>query len=143
MRFSIGGGVLLGFGILGGGHADTPDNDADQHPPGAATVPGEVLADWRAQDGIEVGTTCKDAITAIVGELKTKAAGLQLQLQQREKVPLADPRWEQLYRDAGVRRRAVRLRTLLTKAPRIVFTQHYDLGGSHYAYTDGQSAAQH
>jgi len=26
---------------------------------------------------------------------------------------------------------------------RIVFTKHYDLGGSHYAYTEGQSDAQH
>jgi hypothetical protein len=31
---------------------------------------------------------------------------------------------------------------LLRKSPRIVFTKHYTLGGSHYAYTEGQSDAQ-
>jgi hypothetical protein len=35
-----------------------------------------------------------------------------------------------------------RLKELSKKAPRIVFTKHYDLGGSHYAYTEGLSDAQ-
>ena len=39
-------------------------------------------------------------------------------------------------------RRAMRLRVLLEKAPRMVFTKHYNMGGSHYAYTEGQSDAQ-
>jgi hypothetical protein len=39
-------------------------------------------------------------------------------------------------------RRAIRLRLLLEKAPRMVFTKHYNMGGSHYAYTEGQSDAQ-
>jgi len=39
-------------------------------------------------------------------------------------------------------RRDLRLRTLAAKAPRMVFTKHYNLGGSHYAYTEGQSDAQ-
>ena len=39
-------------------------------------------------------------------------------------------------------RRAVRLKTLRATAPLIIFTKHYNLGGSHYAYTEGQSDAQ-
>jgi len=39
-------------------------------------------------------------------------------------------------------RRLIRLHSLLQKAPRIVFTKHYNMGGSHYAYTEGQSDAQ-
>ncbi|MCF7954841.1 MAG: hypothetical protein K9M75_03465 [Phycisphaerae bacterium] len=40
-------------------------------------------------------------------------------------------------------RRDLRLKHLTAKAQRIVFTKHYDLGGSHYAYTEGLSDAQH
>jgi len=39
-------------------------------------------------------------------------------------------------------RRLVRLQMLLEKAPRMVFTKHFNMGGSHYAYTEGQSDAQ-
>ena len=34
------------------------------------------------------------------------------------------------------------LRSLLDGTPRLVFTKHYNMGGSHYAYTEGQSDAQ-
>ena len=53
-----------------------------------------------------------------------------------------DPRWRALYlRSCGLRR-AKRLAPLLRRWRRIVFTKHHDLGGSHYAYTEGQSDAQ-
>jgi hypothetical protein len=39
-------------------------------------------------------------------------------------------------------RREQRLETLIKRYPKIVFTKHYNLGGSHYAYTEGQSDAQ-
>ncbi len=39
-------------------------------------------------------------------------------------------------------RREMRLRLLVAKAPRLVFTKHHNMGGSHYAYTEGQSDAQ-
>ena len=47
-----------------------------------------------------------------------------------------------LYVKACEARRALRLRPLREKAPRVVFTKHYIMGGSHYAYTEGQSDAQ-
>jgi hypothetical protein len=50
--------------------------------------------------------------------------------------------WLNLYVDACRRRRAQRLRVFSAQVPRIVFTKHYTLGGSHYAYTEGQSDAQ-
>ena len=40
-------------------------------------------------------------------------------------------------------RRRLRLKSLESKALKFVFTKHYDLGGSHYAYTEGLSDAQH
>jgi hypothetical protein len=39
-------------------------------------------------------------------------------------------------------RRTARLKTLAAHGGQIVFTKHYNLGGSHYAYTEGQSDAQ-
>ncbi len=53
-----------------------------------------------------------------------------------------DPAWLNLYADACRLRRAERLRPLSSRVPQFVFTKHYTLGGSHYAYTEGQSDAQ-
>jgi len=47
-----------------------------------------------------------------------------------------------LYFKACEARRASVLKPLLEKCDSIVFTKHYNLGGSHYAYTEGQSDAQ-
>lgn len=47
-----------------------------------------------------------------------------------------------LYVKACHRRRENRLKPLLKRWTKIVFTKHYNLGGSHYAYTEGQSDAQ-
>jgi len=57
-------------------------------------------------------------------------------------VPSTDPAWLELFAKACQQRRARRIGVLLAQAPRIVFTRHYNLGGSHYAYTEGQSDAQ-
>ncbi|HIJ52657.1 MAG TPA: hypothetical protein HPP66_05825 [Planctomycetes bacterium] len=54
-----------------------------------------------------------------------------------------DQRWLNLYVEACERRRWIRLRPLLKKCKKIVFTKHFNMGGSHYAYTEGQSDAQH
>lgn len=39
-------------------------------------------------------------------------------------------------------RRQIRMQVLQAKAPKIVFTKHWNIGGSHYAYTEAQSDAQ-
>jgi hypothetical protein len=52
-------------------------------------------------------------------------------------------RWLDLYLRAAVLRREIRLRNLRRQYPRWIFTKHHTLGGSHYAYTEGQSDAQH
>ena len=46
------------------------------------------------------------------------------------------------YIKACQERRDTRLKTLKEQFPKIVFTKHFDLGGSHYAYTEAQSDAQ-
>ncbi|TET96051.1 MAG: hypothetical protein E3J26_01805, partial [Candidatus Zixiibacteriota bacterium] len=51
-------------------------------------------------------------------------------------------RWLDLYIRACEKRRGIRLQPLLRKSRKIVFTKHYNIGGSHYAYTEAQSDAQ-
>lgn len=63
------------------------------------------------------------------------------QLQEAGVSP-ADPGWLEVYEDACFHRRAARLRAFADLVPRFVFTKHYTLGGSHYAYTEGLSNAQ-
>jgi len=60
----------------------------------------------------------------------------------RDKASLNDRRWLNLYVKACEKRREIRLQPLLRECKRIVFTKHYNIGGSHYAYTEGQSDAQ-
>jgi hypothetical protein len=137
MRYWIGCGVLLVVGVLAGaGRSSAPEHGQD----GRATA--DVLADWRLQDGLEAGKSYKEAVGTIIGDLKRDGDELRSQMEKLEKIPADDKQWEHLYRDACMKRRGARLGTLLKKAPRIVFTKHYDLGGSHYAYTEGQSDAQ-
>ncbi|MBN2024592.1 MAG: hypothetical protein JW809_17570 [Pirellulales bacterium] len=145
VRHAIGWGVLVALGLVAGARGETTSHDPEHGPVEAAVadLPGEVLADWRAQDGVERGTSYREAIGAIVEELATGGDDLRARLVELDNVGPDDPRWERLYRDACIKRRAARLRTVQEKTPRIVFTKHYDLGGSHYAYTEGQSDAQH
>jgi hypothetical protein len=56
--------------------------------------------------------------------------------------PRSDPRWLALYDKVCEQRRAQRLKTVRAQAPRLVFVKHFNMGGSHYAYTEGQSDAQ-
>ena len=53
-----------------------------------------------------------------------------------------DPRWLNLYVKVCEQRRAVRLKTVLARSPRIVFTKHQTIRPSFFAYTEGQSDAQ-
>ena len=46
------------------------------------------------------------------------------------------------YIQDALQRRNERLKTLKETFPKILFTKHFDLGGSHYAYTEAQSDAQ-
>ena len=52
------------------------------------------------------------------------------------------PRLLSRYAELCEARRKMRLSSVTAKVPRLVFTKHYNLGGSHYAYTEGQSDAQ-
>jgi len=56
--------------------------------------------------------------------------------------PGNDARWAESYLGQCESRRAERLRPHGEMLKQVVFTKHFDMGGSHYAYTEGQSDAQ-
>ena len=113
-----------------------------------------IVADWILQDAGADAAKCFQAdrgadvesrmVAKVVGELggADKALGAEATQLADAGAPGKDPRWRALYVKACEARRAVRLRPLAGKHRRIVFTKHYDLGGSHYAYTEGLSDAQ-
>jgi len=127
-------------------------------PAAEAKTPGatenDLVHDWTLQDN---GNSVKGCFTPKTGaQVESKmlarvleelgAAGKafagEMDRLVSQSVPGSDKRWRDLYVKACRARRAERLRPLLAKYPRIVFTKHYNLGASHYAYTEGQSDAQ-
>ncbi len=57
--------------------------------------------------------------------------------------PADGQQWAELYLDTAVMRRAACLGPHRDVLRRVVFAKHFLMGGSHYAYTEGQSDAQH
>ena len=102
-----------------------------------------IVEDWRRQDGVSQEDAYDQTVKRIVRGLDN-SNDLQTAITRLERggVSPHDDRWKDLYLQGCARRRAGRLARLLQKAPQFVFTKHHDMGGSHYAYTEGQSDAQ-
>ncbi len=104
-----------------------------------------VVADWIAQDRLDAGGRLRiEGIAEAIGALGPAGGLLRARYDElrRGAVPADDPRWADFYLAAAHQRRQSRLEPYLGQLCRVVFTKHYDLGGSHYAYTEGQSDAQ-
>jgi hypothetical protein len=84
-------------------------------------------------------------IGKVLAELGSKERKLAADFEQlcRSNAAPNDEQWLNLYIEACERRRGIRLQPLLSKCKKIVFTKHFNMGGSHYAYTEAQSDAQH
>jgi len=113
-----------------------------------------VQMDWMIQDnGLDLTKWLKatdtgnetSMIKRVLLELGDAAKPFQDNLDSlvNGKVPGNDRRWLDLYVNACEKRRAMRLRTLLQIAPKIVFTKHHIIMPAFFAYTEGQSDAQH
>jgi len=106
----------------------------------AGEPPPEVVADWLLQDKLPaLGKLTKPALKPVLDALGDAAADLREELEDAE---LAGTPVSEVYLKACERRRRRRLEPWLERIRRVVFTKHYDMGGSHYAYTEGQSDAQ-
>jgi len=115
---------------------------AEGEPP--EPVPKAVAADWADQDELyERGKLRPPAVRECIAELGRAGVELDREYAVLRTAPRVDlKRWLRLYHAACRIRRERRLGPYRDRIRRIVFTKHYDLGGSHYAYTEGQSDAQ-
>ncbi len=111
--------------------------------------------DWCLQDlGADFGpwlsvstlpAAARKATARVLAELGEAGRDLRDAFDQlvNEPTSVEAVHWLQLYLHAAEARREIRLRTLRQQYPYWIFTKHHTLGGSHYAYTEGQSDAQH
>ncbi len=83
-------------------------------------------------------------IEEAIKELGDSGQALRQELDQLTHAPSPgnDRRWLELHAKACEQRRQQRLRTMLAKAPRVIFTKHRTIRPSFFAYTEGQSDAQ-
>ncbi|MGB2809804.1 MAG: hypothetical protein WBC22_18845 [Sedimentisphaerales bacterium] len=114
-----------------------------------------IQCDWVNQDygmdfhrwfGNDTSTDIERKIIGkVLAELGSEGKKLAADFEQlyRSNVPSSDQQWLNLYIEACEKRREIRLQPLLRKCKKIVFTKHFNMGGSHYAYTEAQSDAQH
>jgi len=111
--------------------------------------------DWCLQDaGPDFGrwlsasaasATARQAADKAIAELGADGSDLRNDFDHlvSQSAPAELGQWIELYLRAAGLRRETRLRNLHRQYPQWVFTKHCILGGSHYAYTEGQSDAQH
>lgn len=100
---------------------------------------------WRALDGGKEAEALRAAAEHALAEIGDEAGGLKREWGMLPRPGEGDGPGAQLldlYVRLCERRRTLRLQPLLARAPQVVFTKHFTLGGSHYAYTEGQSDAQ-
>lgn len=86
----------------------------------------------------------RQMIERVLKELGDAGCALQPRLDALTQAAASpeDVAWLNLYAEACQLRRAQRLQLAKNCVPQFVLTKHYTLGGSHYAYTEGQSDAQ-
>ncbi len=101
----------------------------------------EIVADWLLQDG---GLSI-DTVRRIIDELGEAAGKLRDNYEKLSKsnVSPEDPALRALYLAACEKRRELLFEPHLEEMRRVVFTRHFNFGGSHYAYTEGMSDAAH
>ncbi|MBT3375433.1 MAG: hypothetical protein HN742_14575 [Lentisphaerae bacterium] len=120
--------------------------------PAFAAYPVE--SDWALQDGFGMETWLNQngqagaeaaAITRVLDELGERGNELRPGLKALSDggVSTDDPRWLELYLQACRLRRDHRLAPLRKQSPDIVFIKRRPVSPSFFAYTEGQSDAQH
>ena len=75
-------------------------------------------------------------VERVLNALDSDALNARLAALVDQKTPGDSPEWRELYADACRERRAARLGSAIDAAPQFVYTKHYVMGASHYAYTE-------
>ena len=86
----------------------------------------------------------KTLLVHVVEELRAEGEKTRSELEKLRQVgtPAHSRPWLELYAKACQTRRDKRLRILAARCPAFVFTKHFNMGGSHYSFTEGLSDAQ-
>ena len=104
---------------------------------------GAEFAQWfRPADAASIERRMIEKAVAESGRCRATRCGRNWTGWLKRPCPANDRRWLDLYVKACEQRRQQRLKTVLAKAPRIVFTKHRTIRPSFFAYTEGQSDAQ-
>jgi len=98
-----------------------------------------VESDWLEQDG---GADFAKMIFGNDENLRKAMLDKVYEEIHDARASVTDEHWYAAYEEACKRRRAQRLKLLLAQCDTLVFSKHYNMGGSHYAYTEGLSDAQ-
>jgi len=93
------------------------------------------------QEPAERASPPAESSTGILPVTEESMGGTPM-LREQGQDGLVTGQWLDLYLRAAELRRERRLQDLRQQYPRWIFTKHCILGGSHYAYTEGQSDAQ-
>ncbi len=112
-----------------------------------------IQSDWFQQDwgedfqswlGMSESLEVEKEMIGNVLDHTAASEGLSQRLEalMESSVSADEPAWLELYTDAREQHRSELLEPLLEVTNEIVFAKHYNLGGSHYAYTEGLSNAQ-
>ncbi|MDO4571279.1 MAG: hypothetical protein Q4D38_12915 [Planctomycetia bacterium] len=116
-----------------------------------AAMDAKIAIDWRIQDEnpepINLDAKIEEAtIENALSDLRKIAQRLGISLEEveaeRKNLGAGDGERREFYEKVCRMRREARLRESNLRGKSIVFTKHFLLGGSHYAYTEGQSDAQ-
>ncbi|MCX7044292.1 MAG: hypothetical protein NTX50_02245 [Candidatus Sumerlaeota bacterium] len=102
------------------------------------------LRGWLVADAAAGADIEKAMIRRALDELGQQGNDLRAEYERLAKANAGpdDRRLLDLYAKVCEQRRAIRLQPVLRQCPKIIFTKHATLGGSHYAYTEAQSDAQ-
>lgn len=113
----------------------------------------EAVADWIQRDFVDdpqrpPGGAGQVDVAKVLEQISARGQSESLdsvrsRFDRLASVPQTSARaWAEFYLDAAAARRAVRLAPHREKLRRVVFAKHFNMGGTFYAYTEGQSDAQ-
>lgn len=100
-----------------------------------------IINDWKQQDeAVQLGY---EAVIRSIFETSylDSIEILRADLEALQGTADDDPAWEALYLRCAYLRRKARLQPISVQLKQFVFTKHFDMGGSHYAYTEALSDA--
>ncbi|HOM71799.1 MAG TPA: hypothetical protein PLP86_06090, partial [Armatimonadota bacterium] len=128
--------------ILGSEPVEAIAEAIEAHPEAYTEL--KIIEEWMAQDGLlDAGSFSPEAVKRPFDELGADGSELALEMDRllQSGTPVTDPQVIELYLQACEKRRAKRFSKHLPVLRKIVFTKHFDMGGSHYAYTEALSDA--